>query len=55
MPQYEFRCDACSHQFTRFMSLAEKEKAQPLCPECGSEKVHQIFTSVFTKTDKKTW
>ena len=32
MPTYEYKCDACSHQFEQFQSM----KAEPvkICPQC---------------------
>ncbi len=42
MPTYEYRCDACSHQFEEFQSI----KAAPLlkCPECGKNKLVRLIS-----------
>lgn len=35
MPNYEFVCEKCDHQFEKFLSISERE--QPLskaCPKC---------------------
>jgi putative FmdB family regulatory protein len=41
MPTYEYRCDACGHQFERFQSIM----AAPIkrCPECGKAKVKRLI------------
>jgi putative FmdB family regulatory protein len=41
MPTYEYRCDACGHQFEQFQSI----KADPIkkCPHCGKNKVHRLI------------
>ena len=42
MPTYEYKCDACGHQFERFQSIM----APPVkrCPECGKAKVRRLFS-----------
>ena len=45
MPIYEYRCEACRHQFDQLVrSFASKDPV--LCPECGSGQV-QRRPSVF--------
>jgi len=41
MPTYEYRCEACGHQFERFQSIM----ADPIkrCPECGKAKVKRLI------------
>ena len=41
MPTYAYLCRACGRQFEVQMSIQEKEKAKPRCPDCGSRKVEQ--------------
>src|SRR2546421_13049639 len=43
MPTYEYKCDACGHQFERFQSIT----ADPVrrCPECGKAKVRRLISS----------
>src|SRR2546423_4216420 len=43
MPTYEYKCDACGHQFERFQSIM----ADPVrrCPECGKAKVRRLISS----------
>src|SRR5438128_12417098 len=43
MPTYEYKCDACGHQFERFQSIT----ADPIrrCPECGKAKVRRLISS----------
>ena len=41
MPTYDYKCDACGHQFERFQSIT----AAPIkrCPECGKAKVRRLI------------
>jgi putative FmdB family regulatory protein len=41
MPTYDYKCDACNHQFEEVQSF----KADPLttCPKCGQERLRRLF------------
>ncbi len=41
MPTYDYRCDACEHEWELFQSI----KANPVrkCPECGKLKAKRII------------
>jgi putative FmdB family regulatory protein len=41
MPTYEYKCQACGHEFERFQSI----KAPPVrtCPSCGRRKVKRLM------------
>jgi len=41
MPTYDYRCDACGHQFEELQSFS----AAPLtkCPKCGQEQLRRLF------------
>lgn len=54
MPTYEYECVKCGKTFQRQEHLNEHESAHPRCPECGAEKVHQVFSPFFAKTSKKS-
>src|SRR5215207_3699316 len=43
MPTYEYRCDACRHEFEKFQSIT----AQPIkkCPKCGKNKVKRLIST----------
>jgi putative FmdB family regulatory protein len=43
MPTYEYRCEACRHEFEKFQSIT----AQPIkkCPECGKNKVKRLIST----------
>ena len=43
MPTYEYECEACSHRFEKFQSIA----AQPVrtCPACGKRRVRRLIGS----------
>ncbi|NIP77866.1 MAG: zinc ribbon domain-containing protein [Gemmatimonadetes bacterium] len=54
MPRYQYRCQDCEKEFERPEHIAEHETARPTCPECGSDRVQQVFTSFFAKTSRKS-
>lgn len=54
MPVYEYRCTECEEEFTVRMTIGEHERKRPKCPECGSRKIRQIYSSFFAKTGKKS-
>jgi len=41
MPTYEYKCDACGHQFEKFQSIT----AAPIrkCPNCGKNRVKRLI------------
>src|SRR5213593_4734977 len=43
MPTYEYKCDACGHEFERFQSIT----AAPVkrCPQCGKAKVRRLIST----------
>lgn len=41
MPTYDYRCDACEHQFEEFQSFSEKPLKK--CPQCGKPKLRRLL------------
>ncbi len=41
MPTYEYRCDACGHEFEEFQSITAKSLRK--CPECGKKKLKRLI------------
>lgn len=41
MPTYEYRCEACSHNFDEFQSMIEKPLKK--CPRCNKPKLRRVF------------
>lgn len=41
MPTYEYRCEACSHQFDEFQSMTEEPLRK--CPKCGKNRLRRLF------------
>jgi putative FmdB family regulatory protein len=41
MPTYEYKCDACGHQFEELQSI--KSKALRKCPSCGKLKLIRLI------------
>ena len=41
MPTYDYKCQACDHQFEKFQSITSS--AIRKCPECGKLKVKRLL------------
>lgn len=41
MPTYEYRCDACSHEFEEFQYI--KDEPLKKCPSCGKKKLRRLI------------
>ena len=54
MALYEYHCGACGHDFERYMSLTEHERAKVTCPKCKSTKVDRVFAPFYAKTVRKS-
>ncbi len=53
MPTYEYRCEACGHEFVQVLSISEHDEHKPQCPECKSDNVERVLGAVFVKTSRK--
>jgi len=54
MPVYVFRCQKCNSEFEKTMTVAQRERAKPVCPECGGRKVVPVLSGFFAKTRRKS-
>ncbi|MCC7175298.1 MAG: zinc ribbon domain-containing protein [Bryobacterales bacterium] len=54
MPHYVFLCLDCDKEFTAFLSIADLEKGNVVCPECGSNRVTQMPAAFSAVTSKKS-
>lgn len=45
MPEYNFKCEKCSHSFSEFWSVSkyDEEKSKCKCPKCRSKKVFRSY------------
>ena len=43
MPTYDYRCDACDHEFEEFQSFSEKPLKK--CPNCKKPKLRRLLGS----------
>ncbi len=41
MPTYEYRCDACSHEFEEFQYI--KDEPLKKCPVCGKKRLRRLI------------
>lgn len=47
MPQYDFRCKACQHEFAHFYkTTSDYAKASIFCPRCAHEQVSRVIRRV---------
>jgi putative FmdB family regulatory protein len=54
MPTYEYACNDCGKKFNLTLTFAEHDQGRVACPKCKSSKVAQRFSTVFTKTSRKS-
>lgn len=58
MPEYDYVCQDCHHEFTVDLSIADhtaKDKLHEIrCPKCGSQNVKHLIQSVFVTTARKS-
>jgi putative FmdB family regulatory protein len=46
MPLYEYKCNACEHQWDDFYTVASRNKpTKKPCPKCGEKKVIKMDAS----------
>ena len=43
MPTYEYRCNACSHEFEAEQRISEDPLKK--CPECGKSKLERLISA----------
>jgi len=43
MPTYEYKCDACGHEFEKFQSISSGPARK--CPKCGKLKVRRLISA----------
>ncbi len=43
MPTYDYRCNACGHQFEEFQMMSDAELKK--CPECKKNKLERLIGS----------
>ncbi len=41
MPTYDYRCNACDHEFELFQAMSDSVKKK--CPECGKLKLERLI------------
>ena len=47
MPIYEYKCQACSHQF----ELLVRSGTVPACPSCGADQLDRLISLPAIKSD----
>jgi putative FmdB family regulatory protein len=54
MPQYVFLCQDCHKEFTQFLHIADLDKPEVACPNCGSKQVTRQIAAFSAVTSKKS-
>ncbi len=54
MPMYDYICLDCGKESRVVLTLKEHERGDAACPECGSTKMRQMYTSFIAHTTKKS-
>jgi putative FmdB family regulatory protein len=54
MPIYEYFCEACNKAFEAVLTLHEHDTETIVCPNCNSDKVHQMAAAFTAVTSKKS-
>jgi putative FmdB family regulatory protein len=47
MPLYEYRCQACGHDFETLRGLHDKDE-DVVCPTCGEKKAEKLLSACCT-------
>lgn len=45
MPNYDFKCESCEHEFTENVPIANRDDVLP-CPNCEKKKVKRSVSAV---------
>jgi putative FmdB family regulatory protein len=45
MPIYEYQCKSCKNRYSAILSMEDSDDV-PACPDCGSEDVRKLVSSV---------
>jgi putative FmdB family regulatory protein len=53
MPIYEYRCDACEHQFEKMQKISDKPITR--CPECQADAVQKLISASRFKLTGSGW
>ncbi len=48
MPLYEYRCEACTKEFTLLQSMSVAA-GKTVCPSCGESRTRRLFSAFATK------
>lgn len=51
---YEYFCESCQKEFEKVLSFHEHDEAKVVCPNCATDKVHQVMTRFVAVTSKKS-
>ncbi len=54
MPTYEYLCEACQKEFEKVITIREHDEETIVCPNCGSDRVHQMAAAFTPVTAKKS-
>lgn len=53
MPIYEYRCDACQHEFETIQKISEEPLVE--CPECRAPKLRKLISAAAFRLKGSGW
>ena len=54
MPLYEYHCEKCQREVSVTMTISERDKGIPACPQCGGREMRPLVGTFFAKTSRKS-
>ena len=54
MPLFDYRCQACAHEFEVLIRPASHGDPTPSCPACGSDKLERLLSTFALSSREKT-
>jgi putative FmdB family regulatory protein len=54
MPVYAYFCETCLKDFEMVLTIKEHDEKTIVCPNCGSDRLHQTAATFTAVTSKKS-
>jgi len=54
MPTYDFQCKDCGKEFSKLMTISQRDKKKAECPHCQGKKVSQLMSGFMAVTSRKS-
>jgi putative FmdB family regulatory protein len=53
MPLYEYRCDACEHEFEALQKMSDEPLTE--CPQCGANELRKLVSAAGFRLKGEGW